>query len=186
MATWRADGQTSWRQPRASRRQVVESCPRFFVTKKEYGGGDELEFMIKQVGTEHTVGSLYVTRDRGIFAVSNIEVSEQFRRCGLATRLYTVAAKEACSRGMPLQSDTTRSKYSQGFWEKQVAKGRARCIMTAKSDGPPRPDYDGPLYRRGDCEAFELRCPATDLSGRTRATSRGRSSTRKARRARAR
>ena len=45
--------------------------------------------------------------------------------CGIGTRLYEALAAEACTRQVNLRSDTQLSRYSKGFWQKQVRKGRA-------------------------------------------------------------
>lgn len=57
--------------------------------------------------------------------VSEIGVDEKHRGCGVATRMYEALAKEACRVGVPLVSDQAISEGSQGFWNKQVRKGRA-------------------------------------------------------------
>lgn len=44
---------------------------------------------------------------------------------GLGTELYHAAAVEACRRGVTLQSDMDRSDAAEGFWKKQIRKGRA-------------------------------------------------------------
>jgi len=49
-------------------------------------------------------------------------------RCGLGTRLYEKMLRVACKQGFRLGSDTTRSKQSEGFWKKQVSRGRAACV----------------------------------------------------------
>ncbi|MGL4257997.1 MAG: GNAT family N-acetyltransferase [Microbacterium sp.] len=60
--------------------------------------------------------------------VGYIEVHPDHRKKQYGTRLYERALIEACAQGLPLSSDTQRSEFSEAFWRKQVAKGRARCV----------------------------------------------------------
>lgn len=91
-------------------------------------------------------------------------------RCGLGTRLYETALREACQRGLRLTSDRTRSDASEGFWRKQVAKGRARCV---RPGGASRFIFDletgeSEIDGTWDCTQYEMveTCPAKiDLSG---------------------
>lgn len=57
--------------------------------------------------------------------ISTIHVDEDVRRKGIATRLYEIAAEEACKRGRVLRSDEELSDEAMGFWKKQYGKGRA-------------------------------------------------------------
>jgi GNAT superfamily N-acetyltransferase len=52
----------------------------------------------------------------------------EFQRCGYGTQLYQKMRDIACERGAPLASDTSRKPKSEGFWQKQYRKGRARCL----------------------------------------------------------
>jgi hypothetical protein len=73
--------------------------------------------------------------------VSWIEASQILPRRGIATALYEAAARESCKVfEQPLRSDTRRRDGAQEFWDKQVAKGRARFLPEAGQ--------------------FELTCPA--------------------------
>lgn len=68
----------------------------------------------------------------GVPYVSHIEVDDKHQRCGVGTQLYQQAAKLVCAMfRQPLHSDRQRSKSAQGFWSKQVAKGRAVCVRAA-------------------------------------------------------
>lgn len=51
-------------------------------------------------------------------------------RCGIGTRLYEQALRYACKRNTPLCSDMERTKCSDGFWQKQVGKKKARSVTT--------------------------------------------------------
>lgn len=99
-----------------------------------------------------------ITLRNGI-RVSHIAVEPAMQRCGVATRLYERAAKIACvEHNTPLKSDIERSKAAQGFWEKQVDKGRARCVEPEQ-----RTEAfvdDAPTTGRGGCSDYELTCPA--------------------------
>ena len=76
---------------------------------------------------------------------------------GIGTKMYERAARYACSKGMPLSSDKLRTKYSQGFWEKQARKGRATCVVRS---GGVRLSTD--FYEKGrwGCGHYALSCPA--------------------------
>lgn len=67
--------------------------------------------------------------------VARIDVDESVRRKGVGTKLYERAARVACEGryGAPLASDTDRSSMSDGFWRKQVSKGRARRDETGRA-----------------------------------------------------
>lgn len=94
----------------------------------------------------------------GVPYASHVEVDPEVRRCGIATALYEAAARAACKEfKAPLHSDKERSRAAQGFWQKQIAKGRAVCI---KATEPGRDDYEGPISNRGGCELYKLSCPA--------------------------
>jgi GNAT superfamily N-acetyltransferase len=60
--------------------------------------------------------------------VGFIEVDPNHRKKRYGTRLYEQALEEACNLNLPLSSDIQRSEFSEAFWRKQVAKGRARCV----------------------------------------------------------
>ena len=96
-------------------------------------------------------------------AVTMVEVGEQ--RKGHGTRLYERAARLACSTfKAPLASDTTgdRSSAAEGFWQKQIRKGRARRLHFQPWDpsGQER-------FRRVNSR-YALRCPAPkSLAGLT-------------------
>lgn len=45
--------------------------------------------------------------------------------CGIGTRLYEALSKVACARGVPFRSDSQLKPDAEGFWKKQVRKGRA-------------------------------------------------------------
>jgi len=65
---------------------------------------------------------------RKAFAVFSTEIDASYRKQGIATRLYEMAAAESCKRGMPLHSDVLRSEMIEPFWKKQKRKGRARLV----------------------------------------------------------
>lgn len=85
---------------------------------------------------------------REVMSVTGVVVNPGFRRRGLATQLYEVAAQTACEQfGLPLASDRhlVRSKNAEAFWKKQARKGRTECIGESGT-------------RR--CQMHVLRCPA--------------------------
>jgi GNAT superfamily N-acetyltransferase len=98
--------------------------------------------------------------------VEGIEVEPPYRRCGVGTRLYEAAAKLACERGEVLSSDVNRSVDSQGFWTKQVARGRARCVEPTEIRTREDSQY---AFGRGGCMFYALkRCSITTLAGAPR------------------
>lgn len=88
-------------------------------------------------------------RGRVVYTVGSIEVATSARRRGIATKLYEAAANEACRQRRRLAS-TNRSAgaYSNDFWQKQVAKGRARAVR--RRYGMP------PAYVLIDCPVTTL------------------------------
>lgn len=118
------------------------------------------------------VGAIYLRRDtRGmdhILTVETVSVLDSYQRCGVGTKLYTHAATIARERGVPLYSDSARTKASQSFWEKQVRKGRAKCARKGrgarKISMKPGSDI---VEERGkwSCQEYVLKPDAKDLSG---------------------
>ena len=68
--------------------------------------------------------------------------------CGLGTRVYEAFAAEACELGYSLESDSSLSVYSRGFWDKQVRKGRA--VVVPHPGGSPSYRIDNPCEHRGN------------------------------------
>lgn len=72
----------------------------------------------------------------GWASVVNIDYTEREKPpeerepSGLGTRMYERALRAVCDVGKAyaITSDTTRSEFSEAFWQKQVRKGRARCV----------------------------------------------------------
>jgi hypothetical protein len=74
------------------------------------------------------IGRLDLTATGGNeYKVSWSGTHESTRGERVGTALYEAAAEATCKRGNVLTSDTTRSRYSEKFWAKQAAKGRATC-----------------------------------------------------------
>lgn len=90
-------------------------------------------------------GHLTATPERGLLMVQSIVVNEEHRRRGIGSRLYTFAAREACTRGTTLGSRYRSSVMSEGFWAKQLRKGRA--------------------VKRGDTFELTTPCPTPMLDG---------------------
>jgi len=110
-------------------------------------------------------GALTVSPRKKIAQVSFIR-SHGYPRCGYGTKLYEKFLEVACAKGLKLSSDTTRSEASEGFWQKQVRKGRARCTSYKKP--ARRIDQRFDSMGHWSCERFEMieRCPADrSLSG---------------------
>jgi hypothetical protein len=77
---------------------------------------------------------------------------------GIGTKMYEQAARIACRARRPLASDKTRTKYSNGFWEKQASKGRATCAV--RSGGVKLAPGTFEPKGRWSCGTFALSCPA--------------------------
>lgn len=108
--------------------------------------------------------------DAPVMAVTYAKVLSP--RCGIGTKLYERALKLACKHDIPLASDFARTEASEGFWSKQVAKGRAVCSRTdisgEKLKHVPR-GFD--TIGSWTCRRYVMReaCPRSmDLSGRRR------------------
>jgi GNAT superfamily N-acetyltransferase len=77
---------------------------------------------------------------------------------GIGTKLYERAARYACRLGAPLASDSSRTRFSQGFWEKQAKKGRAVCV---KGSGKATKLTDEFEHKgKWTCGTYALECPA--------------------------
>jgi hypothetical protein len=158
---------------RQRRRQLTDaaSCPRFKIHEYEHrsitGGVLAVDFEMT-VGVRQ-IGLLQTKTSGSALEVESIAIEDaKFRRCGLGTKLYEAAAKWGCANGMKLTSDVLRTTDSQGFWEKQVKKGRARCMVGASQKASTQ-DTDGPRMGRGGCGMYQLiSCSSTDLSRRRR------------------
>ena len=151
-------------------------CPRlrFEVTAGQF---DDEHVRIKALNGKRLVGVVAIglrtgkdSKSRSVNApfVSLVSVTENLQRCGLATRLYTKAAKYACDNlRRPLQSDTLRTAASDGFWRKQVSKGRAGCVQAANDTYAKKADPTMAIEGRNKCAFYTLKscAGAADLTG---------------------
>jgi hypothetical protein len=148
----------------------MASCPRLRFVKKQLTGEAVAAVRIEAYGEDRKklIGAITITRwerkdeastvPRGVPYISHVEVNDKMRRCGVATALYQQAGEIACRKfKAPLRSDRERSAAADTFWQKQVEKGRARCIKAAKES---LRHNDGPMMGRNNCDAYELMCPA--------------------------
>lgn len=138
------------------------ACPIYDIKVKAFDDRSGVE--AKAYVDKKLVGIVTAAVEDGAFHVVISNVSPEHRRCGLGTKLYTKVARWGCAKKLPLESDVSRSEHSQGFWAKQEAKQRARCIT--KAHRAPEPGAKGIQEGRGGCVAYRLTCPVTDLSGR--------------------
>lgn len=117
---------------------------------------------------DRVAGTLTVTERRSFVQVGQLDVMYSYRRKGVATKLYTHAAKFACRKfGKPLASDDVRSVGSQGFWRKQLKKGRATCVDTSGAYGYDPESGRSTRRKIHKCAVFALSCPAPpSLKGR--------------------
>ncbi len=93
------------------------------------------EFGFVAVCAEDVCGGITVSeqtfRGERVAKVEGIRVDATRRRTGIATKLYEAAHREACARGLRLASLERNPKaFSNDFWHKQVAKGRATEVAT--------------------------------------------------------
>jgi hypothetical protein len=68
--------------------------------------------------------------NREVYTVSGAAINsyKDLASCpGLGTKMYEAAAREACKKGFVLAGSSLRSAFSQGFWGRQIDKGRATC-----------------------------------------------------------
>ena len=119
---------------------------------------------------------LSIFRGKAIVKVIEINADDTPRRCGVGTRVYQQLYALACKHGAALSSDIVRSDHSEGFWRKQVAKGRASCATTFDGRGAERISAsDFTIVRNRDgsrarwkCGYYEMKkpCPGRyDLRG---------------------
>jgi hypothetical protein len=96
-------------------------------------------------------------------------------RCGLGTKIYEQALQLACEKNARLASDVARSDAAEGFWRKQVRKGRARCYRRTAPGIKVAYDYEQRRFAETDekwsCNRYLMReaCPPEmSLKGRRR------------------
>lgn len=75
-----------------------------------------------------TVGYLTLKDQKDRVTVTDVKIDINLRGKRLGTELYKEALKYARLRKLPLSSDEVRSHFSEAFWQKQIAKGRADCV----------------------------------------------------------
>lgn len=84
--------------------------------------------LFRPLGSD-VVGRLVAQLDRDAAQVVSIGVDPKLQRKGVATRMYELASQRAAEEfGLPLRSDIARTQGPEFFWQKQVAKGRARPV----------------------------------------------------------
>ena len=138
-------------------------------------GAGELKLHAKVGG--RVVGELeaWASNDGKSLIVDKIAVGP--RGHGIGTKLYEAAASWGCNTlGKPLASDQQRTAFSEGFWQKQVRKKRARCEWRLKGDEAraAREDTkyandDHTVWARNACVRYVInRCPVRSLAGRRR------------------
>jgi hypothetical protein len=142
----------------------VAKCPRIEFELREpppRGEFGVLTALSSETGDK--IGQVSFVVSPTAVEVDLIEVDVQ--RCGVGTALYTKLAQFACSEGKTMRSDSARSAAAEGFWRKQVRKGRARCVpgkgrrvfMTQGETGGPQ---------SWPCKRYRIiKCPVTSLRG---------------------
>lgn len=142
----------------------MKACPplRFFA-QSEPGrepGNTRVAISVKDTDGELVADADLMLRKREKRAtVDYIRVNREFERCGVGTKIYEKMLEIACATGMRFTSDISRTDASEGFWRKQVKKGRARCVK----NGGPGDKLNERFDKVGfwECERYELkeRCP---------------------------
>lgn len=115
------------------------TCPTYTVTCRRVqlpGRPSATRCWASPEGSRRVLGEMVLNpvRDGKHLAVNMVTVDDRYQRCGVGTRLYEAALAAACEQGLRLASDTQRTDGSEGFWQKQVAKGRAQCVSSAPAD----------------------------------------------------
>lgn len=70
--------------------------------------------------------------------ILSVRVHPSYRRAGVGTRLYELAAAEAEKLGLPLASPDDRTRGESAFWRKQERKRRARARRTRERPSASR------------------------------------------------
>lgn len=132
----------------AQPRIEVRDPSRLVLEEKPMGAKNAFQYEAKIDGV--TVGRLLATKARTkvkgrvVYAITEVYVTKGARRQGVATALYEVAAKEACRRRSRIASVQRRTgAFSNEFWEKQAAKGRAEVHKMRA--------YADPVFVLRDC-----------------------------------
>jgi len=109
-------------------------------------------------------GYLVATRHGPDMQVEYVEVDDDYRRQGVATRLYEEALRIARERGGTLVSDSRLEREAKSFWEKMRAAGLADWvaegnvsyyIMRPHADVLPNASQAGMNVERAFDEAFD-------------------------------
>ena len=120
------------------------------ISEVDLGSNRELMFEYTLRGERVAAIRMHKLKRKGrmFWVVRGVNVLAGHRRKGIATKLYAHAAKAACAgRGAPLASDERVGEGgSEGFWQKQLKKGRATVLC--KTCGP------------GKQPVYTLDCPA--------------------------
>lgn len=153
---------------------MAKSCPRYTFEVTPFRDGKGYEARAFADPLEPAVGYVNATKSdyHKTLTVQESWVKPSHQRCGLGTKLYEKIAQTSCAKfKRGLMSDTARSEYSQGFWRKQVDKGRARCVIESMNAKNREADPEtGIVYGREGCERYQLTCPTKSLglAGRRR------------------
>lgn len=112
---------------------------RVYLGKRMIGGAVLFEETLPDIGP--------------VVRIEAVGIHREYRGRGIGTKLYETAARAACRRfGRPLASAGDRTHRSEGFWKKQLAKGRATKTVVLK------PTKKRPAGRKQ--VVYMLTCPA--------------------------
>jgi GNAT superfamily N-acetyltransferase len=113
-----------------------KQCPaglKVSATNEDWGAWEVRAFLPEhqRVGR---IGGMRTTRGGAFMDIHEAGVRLDLLRCGIGTKMYEAAAALACRNGEQLRSDKgpALSDHSRGFWEKQVARGRAHYDSRAE------------------------------------------------------
>jgi hypothetical protein len=114
------------------KRKARKKYPRCGVVKFEViedGFWDDFEIQAYMHGETVGEANLRVVQFPRLGKALVVSLADVYEpSCGVGTRLYERMYRLACDNNARLVSDATRSRYSEGFWRKQVRKKRAHCI----------------------------------------------------------
>lgn len=118
--------------------------------------GGELTPLRVYLGSRMIGGAVIFTEtlpDIGpVVRIEAVGIHREYRGRGIGTKLYETASRAACRRfGLPLASAGDRTHRSEGFWKKQLTKGRATKTVVLK------PTKKNPKGRRQ--VVYMLTCP---------------------------
>jgi GNAT superfamily N-acetyltransferase len=121
----------------------VEERGKVWVTPMKRSRALVNEFTATAFRGEKYLGNITVRITKTVAGDDVVQVTgivtkdEAERRQGVGTKLYEAAADWARDQGLRLISDFARTEQSEGFWRKQVEKGRAEPVIVDERKSRP-------------------------------------------------